>query len=171
MSARTGFPPNVARLCLRSPIGWPVAPVGGPGRDPGLVAGTGVPGAGPRRGYEGRKYLGGHGAQTPAESGITFVDPHTLLPTWHGVADPPTIEVRLATCHASADVSILVIQLRPSLSDVIRDGIRDAVARPTFPVLRLLLAYWTEDDRTTSQAEVGEKQRLSDSAVTCGSLG
>ncbi len=68
--------------------------------------------------------------QTPAESGITFVDPHTLLPTWHGVADPPTIEVRLATCHASAHVSILVIQLRPSLSDVIRDGIRDAVAPP-----------------------------------------
>jgi hypothetical protein len=73
--------------------------------------------------------------QIPVGSGITVVDPETLLPTWHGMADPPTIEVRLATCHARAHVSILVTQLRPSLSDVIKDGIRDTVApsRPFGP--------------------------------------
>jgi hypothetical protein len=62
--------------------------------------------------------------------GITVVDPLTLVPTWHGVADPPTIEVRLATRHASAHVSILVVHLAPSVSDVIKDGIRDAVLSP-----------------------------------------
>jgi hypothetical protein len=43
--------------------------------------------------------------------------------------------VRLKTTHARAHVSILVIQNQLSLSDIVRDGIREAVrpARPFGP--------------------------------------
>jgi hypothetical protein len=73
----------------------------------------------------------------PPGLGVAIL-PQNYLPSWQGptpTGDTPTILVRLKTNHARAHVSILVIQNQLSVSDIVRDGIREAVrpARPFGP--------------------------------------